>query len=78
MGNLRGAASSDDAVLRRVGEQAAVDYLCALLPDLKGTLADQYLRGQPMRRLWTDDGEPPPDSSEPGPANAPGPGSLIS
>lgn len=75
MGTL-GGRPLDDAALREASERAAVDYLTKLWPDLKDGLAEMYLRGDLPRDRW---GQlvPPGDDSEPGPADAPGPGSLT-
>jgi hypothetical protein len=69
------APLDDDVALRRASELAAADWLLKLWPDLD--LADRHWRGEPLGRAWTDDGEPPPAVSEPGPADVPGPGSMA-
>lgn len=48
---------------------ADADYLLKLFPDLDEQLVGRYLRGKPLAD---------PDTSEPGPADAPGPGSAVS
>jgi hypothetical protein len=76
MGNPGGRPSDDDA-LRRASEQAAIDALFRIWPELRDDLAGRYLRGE----LALDrDGRPipDPDSGESGPETAPGPDSLAS